>query len=117
MIAKNISKNKILADDLLVADSFFKRFIGLMFKKELSLGRGLHITPCNSIHMCFMNFPLDIIFLNRNNEIVSIIEGIKPWKFTNIIPHAYSVLELPEGTIDITSSYVGDKIIFYPPAK
>ena len=110
MIVKNINKDSILADDLSTADNFFKRFVGLMFKKELPQGAGLHIIPCNSIHMCFMNFPLDIIFLSNDLEILSIIEGIKPWKVSKIISKANSVLELPIGTIAKTSSAVGDKL-------
>ncbi|NLL04747.1 MAG: DUF192 domain-containing protein [Clostridiaceae bacterium] len=111
MVARNISKNTILAVNLSIADNFLKRFIGLMFTKELPQGDGLHIIPCNSIHMCFMSFPLDVIFLNENMEIVSIIEGIRPWKVSKIVSKANSVLELPAGTIAKTSSTVGDKII------
>jgi uncharacterized membrane protein (UPF0127 family) len=111
MIVKNITKASILADDLSVADTFFKRFMGLMFKRELHNGKGLHILPCNSIHMCFMNFPLDIIFLSKDMIILSVIEGIMPWKVSQIIPKSHSVLELPAGTISKTSSTVGDKIL------
>ncbi len=111
MIAKNISKNIILADSLSVADNFIGRFIGLMFTKELPVGKGLYIIPCNSIHMCFMSYPLDIIFINKSMEIVSIVEGIKPWKVSKIVLKANSVLELPTGTIAKTASTIGDKII------
>ena len=81
-----------------------------MFKKNLPEGKGLHIIPCNSIHMCFMNFPLDIVFIDRDMKVVSIIEKIKPWKVSKIISGAYSVLELPAGTIAGTSTVVGDKL-------
>lgn len=111
MIAINISKSSILADNLSIADTFFKRFMGLMFKKELPYGKGLHIIPCNSIHMCFMNFPLDIIFLSKDMEILNVIEGISPWKVSKIVPKAHSVLELPVGTISKSSSAIGDKIV------
>jgi uncharacterized membrane protein (UPF0127 family) len=57
-----------------------------------------------------MYFPLDIIFLSYDLEILSIIEGIKPWKVSKIISKANSVLELPIGTSAKTSSAVGDKI-------
>ncbi len=110
MLIKNITKNSILADDLSVANNFFERFMGLMFKKSLPFGKGLHIIPCNSIHMCFMNFPLDIIFLSKDMEIINIVEGIKPWKISKIISGAHSVLELPAGTVAKTSSVVGDKL-------
>ncbi len=110
MIVKNVTKDSILADDLSVAENFFKRFMGLMFKKNLPAGKGLHIVPCNSIHMCFMNFPLDIIFLSKDLEILSTVEGIKPWRISRIISGSHSVLELPAGTIARTSTVVGDKL-------
>ncbi|WP_010244877.1 DUF192 domain-containing protein [Acetivibrio cellulolyticus] len=114
MIVKNVTKSSILSDDLSVANTFFKRFMGLMFKQELPHGKGLHIVPCNSIHMCFMNFPLDIIFLSKDMEIISIIEGIKPWKVSPIISKSYSVLELPFGTIAQTNSSIGDELVILP---
>ncbi|TYQ17662.1 UNVERIFIED_CONTAM: hypothetical protein Cloal_0020 [Acetivibrio alkalicellulosi] len=112
MIVKNISKNTILASNCKVANTFFKRFLGLMFKKYLPLGQGLLITPCNSIHMFFMKFPLDIVFIDKGQTVVYTIENITPWKCSKIIKTSYSVLELPVGTIKNTQTTVGDKIGF-----
>ena len=82
-----------------IADTFISRLNGLMFRKKLDKGSGLIINPCNSIHMCFMNFPLDIIFVRKDNTICDFIENIKPWRISKIYFDAEYVIELPAGTI------------------
>ncbi|WML59142.1 DUF192 domain-containing protein [Neobacillus sp. PS2-9] len=82
-----------------LADSFFKRLKGLMFRKEVLMDEGLWIIPCNSIHMCFMNFEIDAIFLSKEGQIVKMIEKLKPWQIVKPINHAYSVVELPAGDV------------------
>lgn len=80
------------------ADRFFLRLKGLMFRKRNLDGEGLWITPCNSIHMCFMNFAIDAVFLSRDGEIVKIVEQLEPWRFVSPVRGAHSVVELPMGT-------------------
>ncbi|PLS06929.1 DUF192 domain-containing protein [Neobacillus cucumis] len=82
-----------------LADSFFKRLKGLMFRKEQLVEEGLWIVPCNSIHMCFMNFAIDAVFLNKAGKIVKLVEDLQPWRFVKPIPEAYSVVELPAGSV------------------
>ena len=82
-----------------VADSFFKRLKGLMFRKDQLVEEGLWIIPCNSIHMCFMNFEIDAVFLNKEGRIVKMVEALKPWRFVKPVRDAYSVVELPSGTV------------------
>lgn len=110
MIIKNISKNSVLTEDCQIADSFFSRFMGLMGKKTLKQGTGLLIKPCNSIHMLFMRFPIDAVFLGSENKIVYIIKGIKPWRLSPLISKAHCVLELPAGTIESSLTEVGDRL-------
>ena len=104
----NTSKNTVIAGNCTLADTFFSRFKGLMGVDSLRPGSGLLIVPCNSIHMFFMKFPLDIIFLDKNNCVVSLIEGIKPWQVSKIIRKAHSVLELPTGSIKASVTQAGD---------
>ncbi|NLD46588.1 MAG: DUF192 domain-containing protein [Clostridiaceae bacterium] len=110
MIIWNQTRGVILADSCDIADSFLKRFLGLMPKTSLSLGSGLLITPCNSIHMFFMKFPIDAVFIDKDYNIIYMIENFMPWKCSKIIKHAHSVLELPAGTINRTMTSVGDKL-------
>lgn len=108
----NTTKKTTLCTNCKVANNFISRFIGLMGKKNLPEGNGLLITPCNSIHMFFMNMPLDIIFIDKNNMIVHLLENIKPWSLSGIMHGSCSAIELPSGTIKKTSSSVGDRLQF-----
>ncbi|MEO2073796.1 MAG: DUF192 domain-containing protein [Bacillus sp. (in: firmicutes)] len=94
-----------------LADSFFKRLKGLMFRKEELVDEGLWIIPCNSIHMCFMKFEIDAVFLSKEGRIVKIVERLKPWKFVKPIQNAYSVVELPSGEASNLGLKPGEKII------
>lgn len=104
----NITKNTEVAHSCNVANTFFSRFIGLLGKKELPKGSGLLLIKCNSIHMFFMKIALDVVFIDKNNTVVAIYEDFKPWKFTPVIKKAYSVMELPVGTIKESHTQVGD---------
>lgn len=94
------------------AGTFFARFKGLQLVKELPAGSGLLITPCNSIHMFFMRFPIDAVFIDADNNVVCIEEGIKPWRVSRVIRNARSVLELPAGTAAATGTVLGDVLGF-----
>jgi uncharacterized protein len=82
-----------------LADTFGKRLIGLMFRKKSLEDEGLWITPCNSIHTCFMNFAIDAVFINKEGEIVKIVEELQPWRFVKPVQNAHSVIELPAGAV------------------
>ncbi len=83
-----------------------------MFTDKLDSGSGLHIKPCQSVHMFFMNYPLDILYLNKDQIIVAIDESLEPDKVGKRYADANSVVELPAGTVHLTNTKVGDKISF-----
>jgi uncharacterized protein len=91
-------------------DTFFKRLKGLMFRLKPIEKEGILIDPCNSIHMFFMFFSIDVVFLNEHMEIVAVKENVKPWTLIFPITNAKSTLELPEGTISKYYFQVGNKI-------
>ena len=85
-----------------LADSFWKRFTGLMGKPRPSNGEGLLIRPCNSIHMFFMKFSIDAVFLDRNFNVVKLIRNLEPNRIIGTIPGAWQVLEVPAGNLPTT---------------
>jgi uncharacterized membrane protein (UPF0127 family) len=86
-------------ENIKVADSFFDRLIGLMFKEKMEGFEGLLIKKCNSIHTFFMRYNLDIVFLNHEYEVVKVIENIRPWRMTLMYFRATQTLELNGGTL------------------
>lgn len=114
MIISNVTRKTILSNKCEKAATFFARFKGLQLRKELPAGCGLLITPCNSIHMFFMRFAIDAVFIDSNNKIVYIEKNIKPWRVSKIVKNARSVLELPSGTASATGSEPGDLLEILP---
>ncbi len=67
------------------------------------------LTPCNSIHMMFMNYSIDAIFLDKHNKVCAIYKNLKPWfGITKIHKDANSVLELNSGSIDKLQIKIGE---------
>src|SRR5712692_5434428 len=60
---------KVLAEELEMPRTFIGRGVGLMFRKRLEPGRGMWIAPCNGIHMMFMNFAIDAVFLDAKERV------------------------------------------------
>lgn len=89
----------ILGVHAYVAEGFFPRLQGLMFRRDLLAGEGLLITRCNAIHTCFMRFPIDVAFLDRDGAVVRIVRNVKPWRlFVSGGHNAWQVLEVRAGT-------------------
>ncbi len=105
----NTTRNQPAVAELEVADSFAARFVGLLGRKSLPDGRGLLITRCNSIHMFFMKFPIDAVFLDANMRVVKVAAGLKPWKLDNCSA-ARHTLELPAGAAAKASIRPGDDL-------
>lgn len=90
-----IKKNgKIITSNAEIADSFFSRFRGLMFRKSIADDYALYITPCNQIHMLNMRFAIDVVYLDGESRAVKIDSGVQPGKICKTVRNAKSVIEL-----------------------
>ena len=63
-----------------VARTMFARMKGLIGTKSLPPGEGLLIVRCGAIHTFFMSFAIDATFLDRDDRVVKIVRGIRPWR-------------------------------------
>lgn len=114
--ARNETRSTVLAERVEVGTSIWAKFWGLMGRRSLPPGDGLWLAHENGIHMFFMRFPIDAIFVGRpsvdgSRPVLSLHRGLKPW--TGIVPlvrSADGVLELPATTIDASGTELGDAI-------
>ena len=97
--------------EILIANNFFVRLAGLMFRKELPKGTGLLLTSCNSVHMCFMRFAIDVIYIDQDYRILKIVENLKPWIGLSICSKAWATLEMSAGEAERCGLKVGKKLI------
>ena len=88
-----------------------------MGRPELVPGAGLWLPGTNGIHMLFMRFPIDCIFLGRpepdgGRVVVGLRRALPPWRgVVWFVRGAHGVLELPAGTIAASRTELGDKIV------
>jgi uncharacterized membrane protein (UPF0127 family) len=94
-----------------IADSIWKKALGVMFWKSWGDNQGLLLTQTSGVHTFFVRFPIDLVFLNNDFEIVRLVKNLKPWKISPIDFRSAHVLELTTGTISTFNLAVGDKII------
>jgi hypothetical protein len=108
----------MLATRVEVAASLWRKFMGLMGRASLAPDAGLWLPDSNGIHMMFMRFPIDAVFLDRpdaadgaGRRVVSVHRSLRAW--TGMVPlvrGAHGVLELPIGAIERTGTLVGDVV-------
>ena len=96
---------------ILIADNFFHRLKGLMFRKEMPQNTGLLLIPCNSIHMCFMCFAIDAIYIDREHKILKVVKNLKPWVGLSTCRKAWATLEIKAGEAERYGFAVGKKLI------
>jgi uncharacterized membrane protein (UPF0127 family) len=112
----NLTRNTILASSVEVADSGPKRSKGLLGRQGLAPGAGLWIVPCEAVHTFRMQFPIDLVYLDRGLRIRKLRNNVRPWRMSGCLA-AHSVIELPSGTIRDTQTKTGDKVEFSPAAS
>jgi uncharacterized protein len=93
-----------------VADRFLSRMRGLLGRKGLEPGGGMLLTPEPSVHMLFMRFPIDAVFLDRDHKVAGIKHNLRPWKVAGA-RGAYATLELPAGSAAAAGIEVGDALV------
>lgn len=93
-----------------LANNPFTRMRGLLGRRELPAGQGLLIEPCNSVHMVFMRFPIDVVYIDKDGVVVKAVEDLKVNRFSAGGRKARSTLELPVGTIREAGITPGDRL-------
>jgi len=108
----NRTREAIVATEAAVADSYLRRLVGLLGKTKrwARVGTGLWIVPSRGVHTIGMMFPIDLVFLSKEKEVVHVEEYVRPFRISRVSLRASSVLELPPHTIYRTGTKVGDQL-------
>lgn len=106
----NVTQNKPIVKNVAEAKSFVARIRGLIGRPSIEDNETLWFDNCTSIHTCFMSFPIDVVFVDRNFKVKALYEEVKPWRLTLPVWGAQSVFELKAGKIKETQLKVGDQL-------
>ena len=99
----------MLANAAEIADTSAKRRTGLLGRDHLDPGQGLWIVPCESVHSFFMKFAIDLVYLDRKQQVRKVRSRMVPWRLSACL-NAHSILELPAGVIEATGTQRGDRL-------
>lgn len=90
-------------------ETVLERMRGLLWSSPLPVNSGLWISPCNSVHTCFMSYSIDVIFLSKDGVIRKIRQNLKPWSMAACWGTA-AVLELRSGSASLAGLRVGSRL-------
>jgi hypothetical protein len=107
----NKTQETFVATEATIANSYFPRLVGLLGKTKrwAQPGRGLWIVPSRGVHTIGMLFPIDLIFLSKEKQVVHVEEHVRPFRISAVSLKASSILELPAHTIYRTGTKIGDQ--------
>lgn len=116
VVIRNITRDSIIANRVEVAGSNVKRSKGLLGRKGLHPGEGMWIIPCEAVHTFFMQFPIDLVYLDRKHRVKKVRSAVPAWRLSACLS-AHSVIELPAGTIRETRTERGDLLEIQRPSS
>lgn len=97
-----------------VADGFLEVTRGLLGRSCLGPGEGMVLVGCWNIHMFFMKFPIDVIYVDRGMEVLKVVPELAPWT-VSACPGAHSTIELGSGTLERRPIRRGERLHFLDP--
>jgi len=111
--ALNQSKGTVLCERLEAATGMAEQSRGLLGRDGLAAGSGMLFdssVPFMWMHMFFMRFPIDIVFLDKAGRVVRINHNLKPWRVSSMVVGARKALELEAGAAARSQTAIGDLI-------
>lgn len=113
---QNTTRGVVLAERAMHATGFFERGRGLLGRPEPQQGGGLVIEPCNSVHMFFMGYALDVVFADAQGVVTACVPELRPWRASPVFWGSRYAIELPVGTIARSGTEIGDRLLLGEPA-
>jgi uncharacterized protein len=113
--AFNQTRSTVLCERLEEAGGMRGKSRGLLGRDGLAPGTGMlfeagRMEPFMCMHMFFMRFAIDIVFLDRAGRVIRISHNLRPWRLSPIVWRARKALELPAGSAAQSLTEVGDRI-------
>jgi uncharacterized protein len=100
---------RVVCERCLLAETPWLRLRGLLGRPEPRVGEGILIRPCGSIHMMFMRYAVDAVFLDRELTVVGVVGNVRPWRFA-ARRGAHQVVELRSGEAARRGLRPGDRL-------
>lgn len=110
----NRTRGEQLGYSVGLANTWWLRTRGYLWRPPPRTGEGLLLTPCRAVHMFGMTFPLDVLHIDREGRVVAAYPRLRPWRRTAMERRAFHTLELPVGVLEESGTLPGDLVSWRP---
>jgi len=107
---ENTTRGTVVGERVRIASSSRDRTVGLLRTPELMPGEGLWIERSPSIHMFFMPYAIDAVFVSKAGRVTKVVATLRPWRVVWWARGARDCLELRAGTAASSATQVGDEL-------
>ena len=114
MRVENASRGTVVAERVRIASSAMDRTVGLLRTPDVPLGEGLWIERSPSIHMWFMRYPIDAVFVSGDGLVTKVVANLRPWRVVWWARGARDCLELRAGAAAMSDTQRGDELRLVP---
>jgi uncharacterized membrane protein (UPF0127 family) len=111
----NQTRGIVIGNHVEVAETSWTRMVGLLGRAGVDAGAGLWIKPSSGVHTIGMKFPIDVIGLDRDRNVIKLWQNLVPGRITSISTRLRSVVELSAGRIAECQVQLGDKLDIQEP--
>lgn len=109
--AFNMTRESFLSFGIEKADTVWMRLRGLLGRRKFPPDTGLWIMPSHGVHTIGVLFPIDVVYLDKDDRVVQVIPSLAPFKIAPIHRSAVSVMELPVGSVTASQTQKGDLLL------
>jgi uncharacterized membrane protein (UPF0127 family) len=113
LVALERDDGSLVCERCLLAETPLTRARGLLGRAGLERGEGILLRPASSIHMWFMRFAIDAVFLDQESRVLRIARHLRPWRLAGC-KGARAVIELPAGECERVGLIPGDVVRVRP---
>ena len=110
VVELQLENGRTVCERCVLADTALARMRGLLGRRALPSGEGLLLRPASSIHMAFMRFAIDAVFLDSNGRVLKVARDLKPWRMA-AARRAKAVVELPSGEASRRGIEIGQRLV------
>ena len=108
-VLRNARHAGIVANTIETAFDSPTRNRGLLGRSGLADGQALILAPCSSIHTFFMQFAIDVAFVDRDGRVLRVRQAMGPWRI-QIAFRAFAVVEFASGSLNRSDTRAGDRL-------
>ncbi len=107
----NARSGQVIVETVALANGWLERYQGLLGRRNISPDEGLWIDPCNGIHTFGMRFPIDVLVLDRDQQVLRIAFRVPAWRVLAPMRGGRSVIELAAGVAQRAGLAEGDVVV------